>query len=198
MTSTEARVAAQFAADTADHELTILHDEGVYRHIRMARPGTGLNHFDLITWPGHLAISGDLDSYVFACVDDMFTFFRGRAVNPHYWAEKVKDGRERVKGYSPEVFHQVVAERLNGIDRKRLSDEQLRAWDDIREQVGDCVFFDAEARQILQEGEQAGLWSDTWEWNLSDWDWHFLYCLNAIVAGIAAYDKAKAAEAVSA
>jgi hypothetical protein len=37
---------------------------------------------------------------------------------------------------------------------------------------------------------------DTWEWDLSDWDWTFLWCLHAIVRGIAAYDaeRAKSAE----
>ncbi len=78
MTSTEQRVAKVFALNTADHELTTLHDDGIYRHILMSKPGTGLYRYELITWPGHLAISGDLDSYVFARVDDMFTFFRGQ------------------------------------------------------------------------------------------------------------------------
>src|SRR5690348_12248442 len=89
--SVEDQVAAQFADNTAEHELTILHGDGLYRHIRMQKPGTGMYHYDLVTWPGYLAISGDLDSYVFSRVRDMFTFFRGRGINPSYWAEKVQD-----------------------------------------------------------------------------------------------------------
>jgi len=30
-----------FARDVAEHQLTILHDDGLYRHLRCARPGSG-------------------------------------------------------------------------------------------------------------------------------------------------------------
>jgi hypothetical protein len=33
---------------------------------------------------------------------------------------------------------------------------------------------------------------DTWEWDLSEWDWTFLWCLHAIVWGIARYDGEEA------
>jgi hypothetical protein len=196
--SIEERVAATFAGNTTEHQLTILHDDGPYRHILMAKPGTGLYRYELITWPGHLAVGGDMDTYVFARVQDMFTFFRGGRVNPMYWGEKVQDGRERIKAFSEDVFKRLVKEQIGELVEKDLTEEQLEARAEILERVedGDGYYEDA-ARQILSDGEQAGLLSDTWEWSLSDWDWHFLYCLNAIVAGIAAYDAAKAAEQAS-
>lgn len=191
------QVAKMFAGNTAEHELTILHDEGVYRHIRMAKPGTGLYRYDLVTWPGYLAISGDLDSYVFSRVNDMFTFFRGGQINPGYWGEKVQDGHERIKSYSEDRFRQIVKERLTEQRGGDLTKEQREARREIlaRVNAGDG-YNEADARDILAEGERANLFSDTWEWNLSDWDFHFLYCLNAIVAGITAHDTAKADEAV--
>ncbi|GAA2696402.1 hypothetical protein [Actinoplanes palleronii] len=201
MTDTQARVAKMFELNTVEHELTVLHDDGLYRHILMAKPGTGLYRYELITWPGHLAISGDLDSYVFARIQDMFAFFRGHEVNPTYWAEKVKDDHKRTSSYSEDMFKQLVTEHLDDLADADLTDEQRETRDEIKERVndgeGDC---EDGAREILRDGEQAGLWSGTWEWDLRDWDWHFLYCLNAIVAGIKAYDKAKTrtAEAVDA
>lgn len=191
MSDREKRVAAQFAGNTAEHELTILHDDGVYRHIRMAKPDTGIYRYDLITWPGHLAISGDLDSYVFARIDDMFAFFRGQAVNPQYWGEKVKDDPKRTESYSEDMFKQLVSERLAELDDADFDDAQRAARDELLERVkGGDAYHEQDARDILADAEKAGVLSDTWEWSLSDWDWHFLYCLNAIVAGIAAYDAA--------
>jgi hypothetical protein len=192
----EKRAAAMFEQNTAGHQLTILHDDGLYRHILMAKPGTGMYRYELVTWPGHLAVGGDMDSYVFARIEDMFAFFRGHEINPHYWSEKVKDEPKRTTNYSEGMFKQLVEEHLAELVEDDLTDEQREARDEIRSQVGDA-YHEEEAREILRDGERAGLWSDTWEWDLRDWDWHFLYCLNAIVAGIAAYDKAKAAEAVS-
>jgi hypothetical protein len=46
------------------------------------------------------------------------------------------------------------------------------------------------ARQVLGELERIGLASDTWEWDLTDWDFHFIWCLHAIAWGIQQYDNA--------
>lgn len=191
--TTEQRVAEMFRINTAEHQLTVLHDDGLYRHIRMAKPGTGLYHYDLVTWPGYLAISGDLDSYVFARIQDMFAFFRGHEVNPHYWGEKVKDDPKRTTSYSEDAFKRLVEERLSELPDIDLTESQRETKAEIFEQVaaGDG-YHEEGAREILRDGERVGLFFDTWEWDLSDWDWHFLYCLNAIAAGIAAYDAAKA------
>ncbi len=89
----------RFERETIDHELTILHDDGLYRHVRCARPGSGIHRFELITWPGHLTISGDVDTALtFRRADDMFQFFRGAGdINPGYWAEKIVGDRRSVE-----------------------------------------------------------------------------------------------------
>jgi hypothetical protein len=46
------------------------------------------------------------------------------------------------------------------------------------------------ARQLLAKLENIGLVGDTWEWDLSDWDFHFIWCLHAIAWGIQQYDNA--------
>jgi hypothetical protein len=226
--TTEQRVAAMFATNTAEHELKILHDDGVYRHILMAKPGTGIYRYELITWPGHLAVGGDMDTYVFARVDDMFTFFRRQQINPSYWAEKVQDGRERTQRYSEDKFRALVKEEIDEHaeaypDLAAKHARQLEAYkaahytqqypyngggvrhpgplwspEEAREALADAeadgsTMHEEGARELLGQLESNGVTSDIWERSLSDWDWHFLYCLNAIVAGIAAYDAAKAA-----
>lgn len=201
MTDTQERVAKMFALDTAEHQLTVLHDDGLYRHILMATPGTGLYRYELITWPGHLAVGGDLDSYVFSRADDMFTFFRGKEINPQYWAEKIQDGRDRARQHSEDLFKELVRSELKHLPAPNLSSEQREGHLALLERMADGdAHWPEGAREMLADAEVAGLFSDTWEWNFQDWDWHYLYCLNAIVAGIKAYDAAKAAaaEAVSA
>lgn len=111
--------ATRFAADTTNHQLTVLHDDGLYRHLRFTAPEGGFYWFDLVTWPGKLAVVGGFgDGYVFSRVEDMFTFFRTptlvddnpNGINPGYWAEKVVDGRERCSAYSEKKFRAQVAE----------------------------------------------------------------------------------------
>jgi hypothetical protein len=199
--SAEERVAAMFAVNTSEHELTVLHDDGLYRHILMSKPGTGMYRYELITWPGHLSVGGDMDTYVFARVEDMFTFFRGQHINPGYWAEKVQDGRERTRRYSEDLFKARVMDELKNMPVPNLNAQQREARAELLERMADGDAYHQEgALELLTDAERAGLFSDTWEWRLEDWDYHFVYCLHAIVAAIKAYDEAKArsSEAVAA
>lgn len=107
--------AERFTSDTKNHQLTVLHDDGIYRHLRFKAPDSGFYWFDLVTWPGYLAFTGDMDGYVFSRVEDMFTFFRGGStygINPSYWGEKVVDGRDRLRRYEPDVLAARLAEVL--------------------------------------------------------------------------------------
>lgn len=73
------------------HETITLHEDGMYRHYRVNLPE---NHswVEIITWPGHLTITGDLsDSYVFEREPDMLRdFFHAEMyVDIRYWASKL-------------------------------------------------------------------------------------------------------------
>jgi hypothetical protein len=90
----------RFLRDVADHRMIVISDEGVNRHIRFKEPNSSNMYFDLITWPGHLCYTGDMGTYVFQRLHDMFEFFRtdreyhrqrGRrlGINLSYWTEKL-------------------------------------------------------------------------------------------------------------
>lgn len=82
-----------FDKDIAEHKLTVIKEDGVYRHIRCQRPGTWCYGFDIITWPGYLAYAGDMGEFVFKRLNDMFDFFRGDRIDLRYWAEKCLAGQ---------------------------------------------------------------------------------------------------------
>lgn len=65
------------------------------------------------------------------------------------------------------------------------------AQQEIADYDADCwLSHEDGARRLLKELERIGLVGDTWEWDLSDWDFHFVWCLNAIAWGIQQYDNA--------
>jgi|HubBroStandDraft_2_1064218.scaffolds.fasta_scaffold12081_7 predicted HAD superfamily Cof-like phosphohydrolase len=114
-------VAGRFAQNTAAHEMTVLRDDGLYRHLRFfgvtTMPDgkvsrTSAYWFELVAWPGGLVINGDMGSAHFTCTDDMFGFFRGGRgrINPGYWAEKAGSGRDGLCRYDEDRFRQLVME----------------------------------------------------------------------------------------
>lgn len=112
--------AKRFARETAEHKLTVLHDDGLYRHLRFSSPKNPFYWFELITTPHVLVFRGDGESFVFSRIEDMFDFFRrsGRGagasiqIQPDYWAEKLESDRDSVTVYSPERFDMLAAEYL--------------------------------------------------------------------------------------
>jgi hypothetical protein len=187
----EAHTAARFHRDTADHQLTVLHDDDLYRHIRLKNPKSSAYWYDLITWPGHLAVVGDCGSFTFARVPDMFDFHRGRQPNPHYWAQKELSGAPK-REYSEDAFRQIVTERT--AEAIRWSDAPRGIGKAVRAKIlqSDELYHEASARELLEAFEYKGFtFEDTWEWSFSDWDWQYLWCCHAIVAGISAYDALK-------
>jgi hypothetical protein len=67
----------------------------------------------------------------------------------------------------------------------------IKLVDDAQREIDDYdLGYEDSARSLLRELDRIGLVSDTWEWDLSDWDFHFVWCLNAIAWGIQQYDRA--------
>jgi hypothetical protein len=57
-------IAERFAKETAEHDMEIVHDDGLYRHLRFRHQGPNYSSwywFDLITVPGSLIFRGDGD-----------------------------------------------------------------------------------------------------------------------------------------
>lgn len=131
----------RFLRDVSEHEMTIVRDDGVSRHIRFKKPRTNCYFFDLITWPGHLCVSGDCGTYVFSRLDDMFEFFRVDRthsvckdrqlyINKQYWAEKVVSECRHggIKEYSEDKFRAQIKDYFDQHFQDEIEEEvALRA-----------------------------------------------------------------------
>lgn len=107
-----------FLRDVQHHKMTVLLDQGLYRHLRFKQPGSGNMWFEIITWPNVLTIHGDMGTWTFSRVEDMFTFFRGSdlKINPSYWAEKLQhgnfSGRDGGKVWNQDTFRAHLLDQL--------------------------------------------------------------------------------------
>lgn len=185
-----------FLRDVRSHVMTIEMDQGSHRSIHFGRPGSSVYHFRLNTWPGHLAISGDMGSFVFARTSDMFEFFRDEnmtgSINPGYWHEKLQaqDKHGGAKRFSQE--------RMASAVRDHAADWEVRLGDAAKiqgevDELADGEFSNEhEASEAIRDFESSnGHHFYDFEPDLRDWDHGFLWCLRAIVWGIKRYDLVK-------
>ena len=195
---------AAFLRDVRDHGIQILQDSDVYRHVRFKTPGSSAYYFDLITWPGRLCIAGDMGTYVFSRLRDMFEFFRtDRPYGPNfgYWAEKVeaqcKSGG--LKKFDEDKFEAAIKEFVrewisnNRVETTRRERRDL--WDEIQECVllaeGDKVQAACEFNYPVNPWVKNFVFHDFWDVNVDDWTYSYQWCCHAIVWGIRRYDEAK-------
>ena len=161
---------AEFLKDVASHVMEIIKEDGLHRHIRFRKPGTMCMHFDLITWPGYLCYTGDMGTYVFRRLEDMFQFFRADreysqsrgkqlGINLGYWAEKLEavDGnshRTSITEFDSDKFKRVINEYRTKWMRSAKDDGSLNAaqrrelWEEVEDRVLNCVEDGTERAQI--------------------------------------------------
>ncbi|WP_395406244.1 hypothetical protein ACHMW6_06110 [Pseudoduganella sp. UC29_106] len=154
---------ARFLKDVAEHQMQVIRDDGVNRHIRFKRPDTSCYYFDLITWPGHLCYTGDMGTYVFQRTTDMFEFFRtdrkyqdGASklkINLSYWTEKLiavdgSRGGGKVKEFDEDKFKRVINEYRVGWMRDAKESGSLNK--DGRRDLWEAV--DDEVMRALEDG----------------------------------------------
>lgn len=219
MSDPYAESAERFARDAEGHELHILQDDGLYRHLKVTRTRGSFAWFELITWPGKLAFVGNGCSFVFSRLDDMFQFFRspgGFCINPSYWSEKLVNGQDAAESYSSKLFHEQANEALAEAEErypgvtaawKTHLDEMydVEFEENARDAIRDFSFLPEppprpERRDFVPEPvarREPFRFVDTWEWDLKDYDGWFLWACHAIVWAIGQYDEAKKPSAVS-
>lgn len=210
-----------FLEDIKNHEMTILLDSGVYRHLRFKTKNTNCYYFDIVTYPNHLVISGDMGCLVASRLNDMFQFYRtdreyqlkdGRKlpINPSYWAEKIESGTDNIKEFSIDRFKEIVNEyidsSLDGADWTEDEIQELkididRAIDYIDSnsvRMFDMINeYEYRKEDTLYTEESDFTFDDWWEYHSSceEYTFHYIWKCYAITYAIQEYDKFKKGEA---
>lgn len=184
-----------FDAETAEHQMTVAHDaspEAPYRHLRFTAPGS-LYNFEVVTWPGHLHVGGQIESVTFARLHDMMDFFRGGGINPDYWGQKVVAGK--VRGFSRDVFTQsVLKELLTTLAGYSEADQQVIKAEAYLDLLSNDPGSTAFAQELLSNftvdlpsGRTYDFGPDWWEIPIEGYDHHFLMACHAVKHAVDTY-----------
>lgn len=184
-----------FERDIAEHVATIEHDDGVFRRVKCAKPGTNVYAFNVVTWPGHLCIEGDMGTFVFSRLRDMFGFFRSGdagGINPSYWEEKctASDTSGSIRKFDGEVA------------MRSLRDD-CDTWDDRHPQSAKDDFLAAAQAHIDNGCDTRGMYEFLYNYDgdgppidvcdfgsgaFESFSSRYVWCCRAIVWAIAQYD----------
>lgn len=202
----------RFVKETENHNMEVLMDNGLYRHLKFTNNGSQVYRFDIHTWPGYLCVSGDMGTYVFSRIADMFEFFdkdinAKYAINPGYWGEKLDavDGRRAAgfEEFSQEIFAEHVWEDFKQFSEEHEGDEdkeKLAALKEaLQEQVidsshdGNTRAYDAAMSFNWEDDDETMQFNmhDFWDHSCIDYTYHYIWILYAIVWGIGQYEESK-------
>lgn len=136
----------KFLKSVENHKLTIKKDDGLYRHLHLS-DGSSNRYYEIITYPNGLMIRGDMGSYVFERLEDMFRFFRNNDkdwdINSGYWTEKCKSESifgNGIREFSTEDFKQCVKDSFESfyeeeIEEGSFQSERDYVWEEIEDEV---------------------------------------------------------------
>jgi hypothetical protein len=204
MSNTRELELADFKKATAEHKMTVVRDDGVYRHLVFQKPGTNVYRYNITTFPGHLVITGDMGTFVFNRLEDMFEFFRakpadherskGLYVNFSYWAEKCDAADRRTGGlmeFSPAKFAAAVKEHFDNATEQGYIEQKNKdaIWAEIVRDVLSCDGDEADAFRAANDFESHGFYfQDFHEARVEEYTHHFQWCCYAIAHAGRTYD----------
>ena len=194
----------QFLNDVKLHKLSVNLDQGVYRDITVKNPNTVAMHYNITTRPGYLMITGDMGSFVFTRLNDMFKFFRsddGYEINPGSWEEKLEavNRGNGAQAFSVETVSQILKDHLNdhleGLDCGHSSTDEEKA-EEAKEAIQNLIGlaesdehdFYSKLREWDPEYDGGVDMECWWEWDFKDYTYHYIWFCYAIVHAIKLYD----------
>ena len=197
---------SDFLKLTERHLMLPVMDNRHHRHLRFQRQDSLDAHFDIVTWPGRLCISGDRGCYVFGGQLDMMSVFRApdRDTIPAGVTLPVKldewqamlVSEDTVRGtetFDPEMF---AAEVHGFLDEAGATDAVRAAA--VADVISEASMGEISAMTAVEGFNKDGFqFPDASEFDCHSYSRGFLFCCYAIVWAIGFYDEMVAANAAT-
>lgn len=189
--ATQIKTAGEFATDTAEHRLEVLHDEGLYRHLHCSAGGRIAHSFSIITALGVLTFTGDRGHYLFAGHRDMIACFDEENVNVSYWMQRFKacDVQRPLKEFSLESVKESLEAAIEGDDE--IDEATAAAARDAVLGATDAEDAHDRAADFTHNGQT--VFTDVWDWDYEDYTVDTYWALYALQWAVDRYRAHQAA-----
>lgn len=173
-------VQSSFDKRIVNHTIVVKHCDGLYRHWQCNAPGTGIDGFDVITWPGYLCYTGDMGTYVFSRTTDMVAFIDKALGDIRYVAEKcVSEDRDGIKQYYRECFQEVIDDECKRLEEELADDEGNSDIESLIDDLDAIRGEDDSGEEVAMEAlSNTGMFDELP--NCRYYTYRFLFCMYAL------------------
>lgn len=189
----------EFLESVANHQMKVIRDSGIYRHIHFSSPDDMNKHFDLITYPDHLVYSGDMGCYVFKRSNDMFRwFYKDELGCPDVSYREEKLQASSVYGDGHKVFcsqtfadaiRDEIKEQLSDLGASELGELSSDLIDDLHDKICNSLGEESAREEVYEfncDHDQVDL-DDSWEVSGELFTGYFIWACYAIEWGVKKY-----------
>lgn len=195
----------RFLEDVKDHQMEVIANNGINRHLKFKNPENSYYWFEIITWENTLCISGDMGTFVFKRTPDMFNFFifgendfnyrekQTLQINRGYWHEKLvavgtDDGSTE---YCPEQLEDQLKQELKEYceENEDTLEEDFfdNCWEDLSYCIGETIEESISSLSDFEYGDYKIY--DVHGYDFETYTIRYVWCLYAIVWAIHQFNK---------
>ncbi len=198
----------KFLEDVKGHTMDVRHGTDSYRHLVFSNNGSSNLKFEIVTFPWHLVYTGDMGTFVFRRLADMFDFFRPKDGTYRkefgYWHSKltavcssdgaIQKSRKRfevaLRGYLPDPpepgdygddLSEKTREEINYEISRLLTLYDTYGFQRALQEACDFCVGPPE-RPLFQ-------FSELWDHSFDEFTTRFEWCCWALQWGILLYDE---------
>ena len=170
-------IRANAARAFAEHALVTELDQGLHRSYWCQKPGTGFYSFRVVTWPGWVAVAGDIGFTAVSRCPDMLEFARQAIDSPDYFASKTAREIEARK-YLPECGEWWLWQGVDEAEHLTPRTRQRARQALLRNALRDEIYSDRHT--FCAELLERGIIHDCDFPRCEGYDPSFLWCLEAL------------------
>ncbi|BCE02955.1 hypothetical protein [Marinicellulosiphila megalodicopiae] len=204
----------EFKKHVENHSMQVLSDNGVNRTLEFRNNGSSNRYFTITTWSNHLCISGDMGTFVFARLEDMFNFFRSDDdelnIQGGYWSEKLEAGKHMafdqdrlVTALYKRIYYyfEIDDDQFNEIYEDE-DHEHHQVIVDLKDNVIDCI-EEYNYASLINDFESPSDHNPLEDffidcgYECESPTYHYVWCKYAIVWAIKQYDASKKIESLN-
>lgn len=190
-----------FDKSVSEHEMTVLHNAGIYRHLRFKKPNSNNQYFDITTFPNHLVISGDMGDFTWRTWCKDADIFNGFSPNRLLAGKNKEFSSEALRGEINDVVESCCEdiadhfEDYEGDDYENVNEFEQAFREEVSDYFDSCELDEYRCVSAIEDFSSCiipdcNLFEDFWsDFNADVPTYHYQWSVMAVYYAIEQYKR---------